>query len=118
MAAETSPDLPFHMRGNFAPVKEELTDFDLKVTGAAELFFPIPFAKEASVTTRLSWFLDFGQVYRDLDSFDAEEIRYTTGISLQWQAPVGPVIINLVAPLNDKDGDETETLQFAFGNFF
>ncbi|MDJ0653241.1 MAG: outer membrane protein assembly factor BamA [Xanthomonadales bacterium] len=91
---------------------------DLKVTGAAELFFPIPFAKEASVTTRLSWFVDFGQVYRDLDSFEAEEIRYTTGLSLQWQAPVGPVIINLVAPLNDKDGDETETLQFAFGNFF
>ncbi len=90
---------------------------DLKLTGSAELFFPIPFAKD-SRTTRLSWFVDFGQVYSDLDAFDAGEIRYTTGLSLQWQAPVGPVIINLVAPLNEQDGDETETLQFAFGNFF
>ena len=90
---------------------------DLKVTGGAELFFPTPFTK-GSNTTRLSWFVDFGQVYRDLDSFDAGEIRYTTGLSLQWQAPVGPVIINLAVPLNEEDGDETETIQFAFGNFF
>ncbi|MEM7705193.1 MAG: outer membrane protein assembly factor BamA [Pseudomonadota bacterium] len=90
---------------------------DLKITGSAELFFPIPFAKNSN-TTRLSWFVDFGQVYEDLDAFDAGQMRYTTGLSLQWQAPVGPVIINLVAPLNDEPGDETETLQFAFGNFF
>ncbi len=90
---------------------------DLRFTGSAEIYFPIPFA-EASNNTRLSWFLDFGQVYANLDAFDADDIRYSTGFSLQWQAPVGPVIINLVMPLNDKEGDETETLQFAFGNFF
>ena len=67
---------------------------------------------------RLSWFLDFGQVYENLDAFDADEIRYTTGIALQWQAPVGPIVINFAIPLNDKDGDQTEGLQFAFGNFF
>jgi outer membrane protein insertion porin family len=91
---------------------------DLKITGSANLFFPIPFMKEQGTTTRLSYFFDFGQVYESLDAFDAGEIRYTTGLSLQWQAPVGPIVINLAFPLNDKDGDEVETLQFAFGNFF
>jgi outer membrane protein insertion porin family len=91
---------------------------DLKVTGKAELAFPVPFMKKPSTTMRLSWFLDFGQVYENLDAFDAEEIRYTTGIALQWQAPVGPIVINFAIPLNDKDGDQTEGLQFAFGNFF
>lgn len=32
--AEPSPDLPFHLRGNFAPVREEVTAFDLPVQGA------------------------------------------------------------------------------------
>ena len=90
---------------------------DLKITGSAEVIFPTPFSK-GSNTTRLSWFVDFGQVYENLDAFDAEEIRYSTGISLRWQAPVGPIVINLAVPLNDKEGDETERLQFAFGNFF
>ena len=67
---------------------------------------------------RLSWFLDFGQVYENLDAFDAEQIRYTTGIALQWQAPVGPIVINLAFTLNEEEDDETEVLQFAFGNFF
>jgi len=33
MAADSTNELPWHLRGNYAPVKEELTDFDLKVTG-------------------------------------------------------------------------------------
>jgi carotenoid cleavage dioxygenase-like enzyme len=34
MAAETAPETPWHMQGNYGPVKEELTELDLKVTGA------------------------------------------------------------------------------------
>lgn len=34
MTAETSPDLPFHLRGNFAPVFEEREAVDLPVRGA------------------------------------------------------------------------------------
>ncbi len=90
---------------------------DLKVTGSAELIFPIPFV-EAANTTRLSWFVDVGQIYDDLDAFEADDLRYTTGLALRWQAPIGPIIINVAFPLNDEDGDETETIQFAFGNLF
>jgi carotenoid cleavage dioxygenase len=35
MASNTAPaDLPFHLQGNYAPVREELTEFDLRVEGA------------------------------------------------------------------------------------
>jgi len=34
MAAATQQELPFHLRGNYAPVHEELTAFDLPVRGA------------------------------------------------------------------------------------
>src|SRR5262245_15217907 len=32
--SDTPADLPFHLRGNYAPVQEEVTAFDLPVTGA------------------------------------------------------------------------------------
>ncbi|MGE4607139.1 MAG: carotenoid oxygenase family protein [Myxococcota bacterium] len=33
-ATPSTEDLPFHLKGNFAPVFEELTEFDLEVSGA------------------------------------------------------------------------------------
>lgn len=90
---------------------------DFKVTGGLEVIFPAPFGED-SFGASLAWFLDFGNVYDDFDAFDAGELRYSTGVSLKWQAPVGPIIINLAKPLNSEDGDETETIQFAFGNVF
>lgn len=89
----------------------------LNMVGNAEIIFPSPFGQKID-TLRLALFLDVGQVYKDLDAFDAGELRYSTGLSIQWQAPVGPIVLNLAYPLNDKDGDETETLQFSFGNTF
>ncbi len=89
----------------------------LNMVGNAEIIFPSPFGQKVD-TLRLALFLDVGQVYKDFDAFDAGELRYSTGLSIQWQAPVGPIVLNLAYPLNDKDGDETETLQFSFGNTF
>ncbi len=80
-----------------------------------ELMFPTPFAKDAE-SVRLAAFLDAGQVYKDFDSFDAADLRYSAGISVQWQSPVAPIIINFAYPLNDKPGDEVERLQFSFFN--
>ena len=34
MAADTSQETPFYLRGNYAPVTEEVTAFDLPVDGA------------------------------------------------------------------------------------
>ncbi len=89
---------------------------DFKVSGGVELAFPLPFGDVRG--TRLAWFVDVGNVYRDFDHFDASLLRASTGLSLTWQAPVGPIIINLATPLKKREGDETQVLQFAFGTTF
>ncbi|MGY6588091.1 MAG: outer membrane protein assembly factor BamA [Wenzhouxiangella sp.] len=89
---------------------------DLKVIGGAEIAFPVPFIEAPG--TRLSWFLDVGNVYRDLDSFDASLLRASTGLSLSWQAPIGPIIISVAQPVRERTGDRTQLLQFTFGNVF
>ncbi len=87
-----------------------------KVIGGIEVAFPIPFVEARG--TRLTWFVDAGNVYRDLDDFDASRLRASTGLSLTWQAPVGPIIISLSQPLREREGDRTQTLQFTFGGMF
>ncbi len=89
---------------------------DFKVTGGFELAFPIPFVEASG--TRLSWFVDVGNVFSNYDTFDADLFRASTGLSVTWQAPIGPIIINLSQPLKKRDGDRTQALQFSFGQVF
>ena len=89
-----------------------------KTVASAEVIFPTPFVKEDNDSTRLSWFLDVGNVFKDYNAWSASELRASTGLSFQWRAPVGPIVINLAMPIRKKDGDDTETIQFSFGNTF
>jgi outer membrane protein insertion porin family len=89
---------------------------DFKVTGGVELAFPMPFIQAGG--TRLALFVDFGNVYRDIDDFDVDRLRAAGGISLTWQAPVGPIIISLSQPIREREGDRTQALQFTFGQAF
>lgn len=90
---------------------------DFKITGGAELAFPTPFLGGGG-GTRLAVFLDVGNVYEDLDAFEADELRAATGLSLTWQAPIGPIVISFALPVAEEEGDRTETLQFTFGGVF
>ena len=83
------------------------------------MFLPLPFLKDVN-TARVSWFMDVGNVYKDYKSFDASELRASTGLSLQWQAPIGPLIISFAMPLRSKDADRhyEERIQFTFGSQF
>ncbi|TWI04920.1 outer membrane protein insertion porin family [Luteimonas cucumeris] len=91
----------------------------VKTVGSLEMYFPRLFDTNAA---RISAFLDFGNVYRDVDSFDASELRASTGVALLWRSPMGPISISYAYPLRSKDadpvtgfpGDETERLQFTF----
>ncbi len=89
-----------------------------KTVATAELIFPTPFVKESDNTTRLSWFVDVGNVFKDYNSWSAKELRASTGLSFQWRAPIGPIIISIAKPLRKQDGDDTETIQFTFGPQF
>lgn len=90
-----------------------------KVLGTTELYLPLPFLKDIN-TARVSLFMDVGNAYRDYQSFDASALRASAGISLHWQAPIGPLIINFAVPFRDKpeDGHYEERIQFTFGSQF
>ena len=90
---------------------------DFKVAGGAELAFPTPFAGGRS-GTRIALFLDTGYVYENISAFEANKLRSSFGLSVTWEAPIGPIVISYAFPFNDQPGDRTEDLQFSFGTTF
>ncbi|RZA18730.1 MAG: outer membrane protein assembly factor BamA [Lysobacteraceae bacterium] len=82
------------------------------LAGSVEAVFPKLFDSPAA---RVSAFLDFGNVYNGWDDFNAGDLRVSTGISLLWRSPMGPLSISYAFPLRKKDGDQIERLQFSFG---
>ena len=89
-----------------------------KTVATAEVIFPTPFVKENDNTTRLSWFVDVGNVFQDYNAWNSKDLRASTGLSFQWRAPIGPIVISISKPFRKQDGDETETIQFSFGPQF
>jgi len=89
---------------------------DLKVSGGLELAIPTPFTKGGG--SRIALFFDVGNVYENVSAFDASLFRASAGISVTWQAPIGPIIMNYAFPIKEFHGDRTESLQFSFGTTF
>jgi len=89
---------------------------DLKVSGGLEVAIPTPFTKGGG--SRIALFVDVGNVYENLSAFDASLFRASAGISVTWQAPIGPIIMNYAFPIKEFHGDRTESLQFSFGTTF
>ncbi|NLA67267.1 MAG: BamA/TamA family outer membrane protein, partial [Gammaproteobacteria bacterium] len=87
----------------------------VKTVGSVEMFFPTLLDSPAA---RISAFVDFGNVFKDIDAFDAGELRASAGVALMWRAPVGPISISYAMPVRKQDGDELERLQFTFGGAF
>ncbi|MFM1955678.1 MAG: hypothetical protein RIR20_498, partial [Pseudomonadota bacterium] len=44
--------------------------------------------------------------------------RYSTGIGVSWFSPFGPIKLVLAKPLNEKENDRTQFLQFQMGQQF
>ena len=90
---------------------------DRKLVGSAELLFPMPGAANDK-SLRLSAFLDAGQVYGAGEKVELSSLRYSTGLALSWSSPFGPLRLSIGNPLNKKDGDHVQRLQFTFGTGF
>jgi len=90
-----------------------------KVLGTTQVFLPLPFLKDIN-TARVSVFVDVGNVYKDYNNFKAKDLAASAGISLQWQAPIGPLVISLATPFRSTTEDKhyEERIQFTFGNQF
>ncbi len=82
-----------------------------------EFAIPVPFVEDEEVF-RLAAFYDAGNVFASPSDFETRDLRMSVGLSMSWRAPVGPIIINLAYPFNNRPGDFVERIQFAFGSTF
>ena len=86
-----------------------------KTVGTFEFFFPTLFDNRS---TRLSAFLDYGNIYNGVGDWEAKTLRISTGLAVQWQSPMGPISISYALPLQRERSDQIERLQFTFGGQF
>lgn len=94
---------------------------NVKITGGAELIFPVPFVQDQR-SLRTVLFLDAGNVFNTYCSscpdVDAGEIRYSVGVGLNWLTALGPLGFSLGVPLNDESDDDRQVFQFTLGQTF
>ena len=109
---------------------------NLLTVGRMELLFPTPEKWKANV--RVAAFYDMGNVFstcctkfigQDLQTpvnykFSYNQLKRSTGIGVQWLAPLGIFRFSYAIPLNAKNGngiiytDEREGFQFSIGSAF
>lgn len=99
---------------------------NLLTEASVELIFPLWFIEDRR-SIQTSFFIDGGNVFNtrcyDRSSgcergFDADELRFSAGVSLTWLTAIGPLAFSFAEPLNDEPGDETEIFQFSIGQVF
>lgn len=86
-----------------------------KIVGNVELFYPII---KGDKSVRASVFADLGQIYGDGSQRQLESFRYSTGLGLAWNSPIGPLKFSYALPLAQKPGDRPQRFQFQVGTVF
>ncbi|MCG7601640.1 outer membrane protein assembly factor BamA [Halomonas sp. McH1-25] len=100
------------------------------VEGSVELIYPFPWVEDRR-SLQTSIFMDAGNTYltdcyavpdgyeSNCESgVDLGELRYSVGLGLSWLTPVGPLTFSVAKPLNEQEGDDTQTFQFSLGQTF
>ena len=83
----------------------------------AQLYLPFP-GTQQDRTLRWFAFVDGGQVFGNSQNMDFGDLRYSAGLGLSWDSPLGPLQISWGRALNKKSGDDTEPFQFQIGTTF
>ncbi len=100
-----------------------------KIIGNLELFFPL---LKGDKSVRASVFADAGQIYFDgkepsdlpgdllplRRQADLQGFRYSAGLGLAWNSPIGPLKFSYAWPLNEKVLDKIQKFQFQVGTIF
>jgi len=109
------------------PLTNDYLGGSRRIIGNVQLYLPFP---GAARDRSLRWFLfaDAGQVsttgsavcWRGVaDAVDDPcGWRYSTGIGLSWQSPMGPLQLSFGRALNAKAGDDKQAFQFQIGTGF
>lgn len=134
-SGQVSTVLPFPSTQDQVFLSSRTAGGNARVLGTLELIFPIPFAEESN-SLRTSLFVDVGNLwdtnfdqsqYFDLsdsqlslipDYSEPGTYRVSTGLSLQWLSPMGPLTISFSKLLRKEDRDETENFSFNVGSTF
>ncbi|MBI5908653.1 MAG: outer membrane protein assembly factor BamA, partial [Betaproteobacteria bacterium] len=88
-----------------------------RLVGNAEVLFPVP-GTGVDRSMRLGLFLDAGQVFGADEKMRLSELRYSTGLSFNWNSPMGPLRLSYGLPLNAKPVDNKQHVQFQLGQIF
>ena len=110
-----------------------------------ELILPMPFKGDWADQVRPVLFAEGGQVFDTTDREDRNfvdpvtgerpvdtdgnpvdvplltqdnDLRFSAGAGVTWYTPIGPISISYAVPIGDKEGDETEKVQFQIGSTF
>ncbi len=108
-------------------------------TFGAELILPLPFKGDWTSQVRPVLFVEGGQVFDTTGASDKtvdlstinpnltgtaklvnadNELRYSAGAGVTWYTAIGPISLSYAKPLNAKDYDETDQVQFQIGSIF
>ncbi len=86
-----------------------------RLVGNAEILFPFPGMKNDK-SIRMGAFFDVGAIYDKGNNGGGA--RASTGLTVSWISPFGPLKFSLAKPLNSKDGDKLQKFQFQMGSTF
>jgi outer membrane protein assembly factor BamA len=100
------------------------------LVGNAELRFPVPYFSRFRFSAAV--FADAGNVWSSLGSVDAkdfrlyaspdeitrDDVRYTLGIGLRYNTPVGPVRLDYGMPIKKDDTDRFGRFHLSLGQIF
>jgi outer membrane protein insertion porin family len=110
---------------------------NFRIVNRWELIFPVP--EKWGSSARVSWFFDLGNVFQTGNNvkflgvddvtpvnyhFRYSDLKKSTGLAVQWLAPLGLFRFSYGIPLNAYPGDtvrffdETERFQFSIGQAF
>ena len=117
--------------------KDEDIGGNALVSFGSELILPMPFKGDWADQVRPVLFAEGGQVFDTTDKEDRtfinpndgtdtgvplltqdNSMRFSAGAGITWYSPIGPISLSYAVPIGDKEGDETEKVQFQIGNTF
>jgi outer membrane protein insertion porin family len=93
---------------------------NLLLSGSAGIILPYPFSRD---TIRTTAFVDAGNVFSigtpvALRGTDAGPLRYSSGVSVEWRSPMGPLSLSVAKGFNKQPIDREEIFQFTISSGF
>lgn len=87
-----------------------------RLVASAEFIFPIP-GTGNDRSLRSFVFFDAGNVWPE-SQIKVSDLRFSTGLGLNWASPIGPMKLSFGFPLRKMEGDRIQRFQFQIGTGF